>query len=74
MPLWLKVVIAPYKALGGALDADKGSWTSVFCAASSEMKEHGGAYFQRIASPDGWQSSMAKDIAFAEGLQEILPL
>ena len=71
MPLLLKMLIAPYKALGGAIDADKGSWTSIFCAASPEMrKEHSGAYFQRFADPKGWQSTMAKDAQLAMKLQE----
>jgi NAD(P)-dependent dehydrogenase (short-subunit alcohol dehydrogenase family) len=71
LPLLLKVVIAPYKALGGAIDADKGAWTSIFCAASPEMKrEHSGAYFQRIADPRGWQSSAAKDVELAAKLED----
>lgn len=71
MPLFLKMVIAPYKALGGAVDGDKGSWTSVFCAASPELKkEHCGGYFQRIADPKGWQSSLAKDPELAEKLED----
>jgi NAD(P)-dependent dehydrogenase (short-subunit alcohol dehydrogenase family) len=71
MPLWLKVVIAPYKGLGGAIDADKGSWTSVFCAASANMRKgHSGAYFQRLANSNGWQSGMAKDTDLAARLHE----
>ena len=71
LPLLMKIAIAPYRALGGAFDGDKGAWTSVFCAASPEMKkEHSGAYFQRIADPKGWQSAMAKDVALAEELED----
>ncbi|KAJ9606119.1 hypothetical protein H2200_009080 [Cladophialophora chaetospira] len=71
MPLLLKIVIAPYKAMGGLLDADMGSWTSVFCAASPDMQEeHSGAYFQRIADHKGWQSAMAKDLELAARLEE----
>ena len=71
MPLLLKVLIVPWKALGGAFDGDKGSWTSVFCAASPQKKrEHSGAYFQRIADPKGWQSAMARDLELAERLED----
>lgn len=71
LPLILRLVIAPYKALGGQLDADTGSWTSVFCAASPEMMgKNSGAYFQRIADPHGWQSKMAKDVVLAETLEK----
>ena len=71
LPTWMKIVLAPYVALGGRMDGDRGSWTSVFCAASQEMKmEHSGAYFQRIADSAGWQSSMAKDAELAEELEE----
>ncbi|EXJ65427.1 hypothetical protein A1O7_01768 [Cladophialophora yegresii CBS 114405] len=71
LPLLFKWVIAPYKAMGGFLDGDKGSWTSVFCAASPLMKkEHSGAYFQRVADPKGWQSAMAKNAELAARLEE----
>ena len=71
LPVLLKVLIAPYKAIGGRIDADRGSWTSVFCAASPAMsKEQSGAYFQRIADSAGWQSGMAKDVALAATLEE----
>lgn len=70
-PLLLKVVIVLYKALGGAFDGDKGSWTSVFCAASPELKKQDcGGYFQRIADPKGWQSSLARNPELAEKLEE----
>jgi NAD(P)-dependent dehydrogenase (short-subunit alcohol dehydrogenase family) len=53
-----------------AMEGDKGAWTSVFCAASPELKkENCGAYFQRIADPNGWQSSMAKDVGLANKLE-----
>ncbi|OAP55754.1 hypothetical protein AYL99_09906 [Fonsecaea erecta] len=71
LPLLLRMIIAPYKAVGGRMDGDRGSWTSVFCAASLEMKpEHSGGYFQRIADPHGWQSAMAKDLRLAARLEE----
>ena len=65
-----KLIIAGYSALGGMADADSGSWTSVFCAASSEMREEqSGTYFQRMAEA-GWQSGMAKDMVLAAKLEE----
>ena len=71
VPTLLKMMIAPYKAMGGMISGDKGCWTSVYCTASSEMgKEQSGAYFQRIADSAGWQSGMAKDIDLAARLEE----
>ena len=71
LPILMKWLIAPYKAMEGMIDADKGSWTSVYCAASPEMKrEESGAYFQRIADPNGWQIGMAKDVELAKRLEE----
>ncbi|KIX97443.1 uncharacterized protein Z520_06895 [Fonsecaea multimorphosa CBS 102226] len=71
IPLLMRLIIAPYRAIGGMMDGDRGSWTSVFCAASPEMKpEHSGGYFQRIADPHGWQSAMAKDLGLAATLEE----
>lgn len=62
-------LISVYGALGGRFNADKGSWTSVFCAASPQMKkEQSGEYFQRIAE-SGWQSKMAKDMGLADKLE-----
>lgn len=71
LPALLKILIAPYIAMGGMIDGDKGSWTSLFCAASPEMKkEESGAYFQRVADSGGWQSSMAKDVELADRLEK----
>lgn len=71
IPLIMRLAIAPYRAIGGEMDADTGSWTSVFCAASPEMKkEDCGGYFQRIADPRGWQSNMAKDLNLAMKLED----
>jgi NAD(P)-dependent dehydrogenase (short-subunit alcohol dehydrogenase family) len=68
-PKVMKVVIELFATLGGRVDGDKGSWTSVFCAASTQMKStQSGTYFQRIAEA-GWQSSMAKDAALAAKLE-----
>lgn len=53
-----------------SVDADTGSFTSLFCAASPEMKvEQSGMYFQRLAE-EGWQSGNAKDVKLAERLEE----
>ncbi|KAJ5578236.1 uncharacterized protein N7459_007200 [Penicillium hispanicum] len=53
--------------------ADKGSWTSLFCAASQDMTaEQSGMYFEifrRFGEPR-WQSSVAKDEKLAERLEE----
>jgi NAD(P)-dependent dehydrogenase (short-subunit alcohol dehydrogenase family) len=69
-PPVLKMAIGLYGAVGGRMDGDKGSWKSVFCAASPEMKrEQSGTYFQRIAEA-GWQSGMAKDIELAGQLEQ----
>lgn len=68
---WWKAPMVLVDWFGGMMDADKGSWTSVFCVASPDMKkEDCGKYFQRIADPNGWQSSMAKDEKLAEKLEE----
>ncbi|KAF4945900.1 hypothetical protein FSARC_14328 [Fusarium sarcochroum] len=53
--------------------ADKGSWNSLFCAASQDMKaEQSGMYleiFHRCAEP-WWESSAAKDEQLAENLDK----
>lgn len=71
IPFIMRLAIAPYRAMGGEVDADTGSWTSLFCAASQGMrKENCGRYFQRIADPKGWQSHMAKDAGLAAKLED----
>ena len=66
----LRAILEVYGAMGGRINADKGSWTSVFCAASPEMRmEQSGTYFQRLAEA-GWQSSMSKNIALTAKLEE----
>ena len=71
LTMLMKIIIAPYRWFGGIMDADRGSWTNVFCAASPDMKrEQSGGYFQRIADPPGWQSGLAKDLELAEKLEE----
>jgi retinol dehydrogenase-12 len=71
LPGLMKVLLAPYRWAGGEFDGDKGSWTSLYCVASEEMKrEECGRYFQRVADPNGWQSATAKDEKLAEELEE----
>lgn len=59
--------------LGLIWPADKGSWNSLFCAASCDMKaEQSGGYmenFGRFGEP-WWQSGAAKDEKLAESLEE----
>jgi NAD(P)-dependent dehydrogenase (short-subunit alcohol dehydrogenase family) len=70
MPRILRAAFELYGAMGGKMDADKGSWTTLFCAASLDMtKKQSGTYFQRIAEP-GWQSKTAKNMALANKLDE----
>lgn len=69
-PLWVKWTADLYAKLGGRMHPDKGSWTSVFCVASPQMKsDQSGVYFQRIAEV-GWQSKLAKDATLAEKLED----
>ncbi|KAI0420596.1 hypothetical protein F5X98DRAFT_331335 [Xylaria grammica] len=66
-------VFSAVRTLGLVWPADKGSWTSVFCAASQDMKaEQSGEYFEiwgRWVEP-WWQSREAKDEELAEKLEE----
>ncbi|OJJ42574.1 hypothetical protein ASPZODRAFT_76435 [Penicilliopsis zonata CBS 506.65] len=66
-------VLSVLRFLGLKWPADKGSWTSVFCAASPDMKaEQSGAYleiFRRFGEPR-WQSSASQDGKLAERLEE----
>ncbi|KAI1173326.1 NAD(P)-binding protein [Nemania sp. FL0916] len=68
----LTSVFAVLRMCGFFLSADKGSWTSLFCAASRDMKaEQSGAYleiFGRFGEPT-WQSGAAKDEKLAERLE-----
>ncbi|KAI0868051.1 hypothetical protein GGS24DRAFT_483467 [Hypoxylon argillaceum] len=65
--------ISVIRKLGLIWPADKGSWTSLFCAASRDMKaEQSGKYFEifkRFGEPR-WQSSAAEDGKLAEKLEE----
>lgn len=69
----IKRVFSAFRMLGFIMPADKGSWTSLFCAASRDMKaEQSGSYFEifgRFGEP-WWQSSAAKDVKLAERLEE----
>ncbi|MCJ1380986.1 hypothetical protein MMC17_004095 [Xylographa soralifera] len=66
-------LFAVLRMLGLIRPADKGSWTSVFCAASREMTaEQSGTYveiFGRCGEPR-WQSGAARDGKLAERLEE----
>ena len=66
-------VFSVLRKFGLVWPADKGSWTSLFCAASQNMKaEQSGTYFdifRRFGEP-WWQSGAAKDGKLAESLEE----
>jgi NAD(P)-dependent dehydrogenase (short-subunit alcohol dehydrogenase family) len=66
-------VISISRMFGLIWPADKGSWNSLFCAASSDMKpEQSGTYFEifrRFGEPR-WLSGAAKDGKLAERLEE----
>ncbi|KAE8454216.1 hypothetical protein EG329_005141 [Mollisiaceae sp. DMI_Dod_QoI] len=65
-----KALLSVFKFVGAYTDGDTGAWTSVFCAASPEMKrEQSGWYFERIAKK-GMQSRAAKDMELAKRLEE----
>lgn len=52
--------------------ANRGSWTSLFCVASQDMKaEQSGMYFEifRCFAEPRWQNSAAKDTKLAEKLE-----
>lgn len=69
LPLWMKIAVPIAKFLGQSMDSDKGAWTSIYCVASADFKaENSGAYFQRIADPNGNRSDLAKDEKLAEKL------
>lgn len=69
----VRSVFSVLRMFGLIWPADKGSWTSLFCAASHDMKaEQSGTYFeifQRFGEP-WWQSSTAKDGKLAERLDD----
>ncbi|KAG4439247.1 hypothetical protein IFR05_005285 [Cadophora sp. M221] len=66
-------VLSVLRTFGLMYTADKGSWSSVFCAASRDMKaEQSGTYIEiskRFGEP-WWQSSAAKDGKLAEKLEQ----
>jgi NAD(P)-dependent dehydrogenase (short-subunit alcohol dehydrogenase family) len=69
-PRWMRWVAVPAAWLGLAWTSDKGSWTSLYCAASEQMKEtESGAYFIRLANPKGSRSAYALDVELAERLE-----
>ncbi|KIW62056.1 hypothetical protein PV05_02108 [Exophiala xenobiotica] len=66
-------VFSVLRIFGLMMPADKGSWTSLFCAASPDMKaEQSGTYLEihgRFGEPR-WQSGPARDGKLAERLEE----
>ncbi|TVY86836.1 hypothetical protein LAWI1_G006846, partial [Lachnellula willkommii] len=69
-PEWWMNLTGPLASLGLQQDADTGARTSLFCAASPDMKvEQSGTYFQQIAGA-GWQSCSAKDMVLAAKLED----
>lgn len=66
-------VFSVARMLGLMYPTDKGSWSSLWCAASPEMKaEQSGGYFEifrRFGEP-WWESGAAKDGKLAERLEE----
>ncbi|KAM0469993.1 hypothetical protein ACHAPX_010177 [Trichoderma viride] len=66
----LRMIFAMFGFMGARFDNDKGAWTSLFCAASPQMKANqSGTYFQRIAEA-GRESAIAKDMKLAERLYQ----
>ncbi|KAH7333242.1 hypothetical protein BKA65DRAFT_596825 [Rhexocercosporidium sp. MPI-PUGE-AT-0058] len=65
-------VLSVLRTFGLMYTADKGSWSSLFCAASTDMKaEQSGTYIEinkRFGEP-WWQSGAAKDAKLAEELE-----
>ncbi|KAF2851946.1 NAD(P)-binding protein [Plenodomus tracheiphilus IPT5] len=65
-------VFSVLRVIGMIWPADKGSYTSLFCVASQDMKaEQSGGYFEifkRFGEPT-WQSGPAKDVKLAERLE-----
>lgn len=71
LPWLVWAMLVPYRWLGGFIDAERGAWTSVFCAAGNEMKrEDCGKYWQRMMDPNGWQSGAARDEGLEGKLEE----
>ncbi|KAI6352887.1 hypothetical protein MCOR25_009271 [Pyricularia grisea] len=66
-------IVSIIDKLGLVYTADKGSWTSLYCAAASEMTEkESGAYLdinKRFGEP-WWMSAAAKDTKLAHRLEE----
>lgn len=62
-----------FRGLGIVMSGDKGSWSSLYCVASPDMKaEESGGYFEihkRFGEPR-WQSGDAKDEKLAKRLEE----
>ncbi|KAI1260605.1 NAD(P)-binding protein [Xylariaceae sp. FL1019] len=69
----LTPILSAIGIFGLIWSADRGSWNSLFCAASRDMKaEQSGAYleiYHRFGEPR-WQSGAAKDENLAKNLEE----
>ncbi|KAJ5724866.1 hypothetical protein N7493_006594 [Penicillium malachiteum] len=69
----MNTLFSVLRMLGLMWSADKGSWTSLFCVASQNMKaEQSGAYlevFRRFGEPR-WQSGAARDDKLADRLED----
>lgn len=66
-------LLTALRMFGLIMPADKGSWTSLFCAASRDMKaEQCGTYMEihRRCGEPRWQSGAAKDENLAQRLAE----
>jgi NAD(P)-dependent dehydrogenase (short-subunit alcohol dehydrogenase family) len=70
---WMMPLFSVFRVFGLFLTADKGSWTSLFCVASQDMKAgHSGGYLeiQRKFTEFSWLSRAAKDGKLTEKLHE----
>ncbi|KFZ02358.1 hypothetical protein V500_00247 [Pseudogymnoascus sp. VKM F-4518 (FW-2643)] len=66
-------VFSVFRMFGLIWPADKGSWTSLFCAASQDMTAEQSGTYQEIHKRFGeprWQSGAAKDEKLAERLED----
>lgn len=69
MPWYMNVGLRVFRLLGWMADTDTGTWTSLFCAASEEMRrEDSGGYFQEAAEA-GPGNEYAESETLAEELE-----
>ncbi|CAG8930145.1 unnamed protein product [Penicillium salamii] len=70
---WMMPLFSAFRVFGLFLTADKGSWTSLFCVASQDMKAgHSGGYLEihRRLMEVSWLSCAAGDGKLAQKLHE----